>query len=683
MRPDVFHQKIRKALANPALQAALDYNSAKRKDASGEAFASLPDPDTHRQKARGIREQVVANLEQYLEQFVCNVQANGIVVHRAADGAEAVQIVLEIARQHSAKLIAKAKTMVSEEIELNHAVEAAGIKVVETDLGEFIVQLRGERPGHILTPAVHLRRGEVAQTFVEKLGIAYTEDVEELTQVARRTLRQVFLNADIGISGVNFGVVETGTLCVLTNEGNGRMCTTVPPVHVALMGIERMLPTMDDLAALLRVLPRASTGQKLTVYTSLLHGPRRAEDPDGPGERHLVLVDNGRRRLGQGPLSEALLCVRCGACLNACPIFREIGGHAYVGAHGQASVYSGPIGSVISPVFFGSQEFANLARASTLCGACREACPVGIDLPGMLLKVRAGQAETALPGKPARVPAVLAWILRIYSRVAAAGGSFRLAQWLMGLGGALVGRKGWIRLPAFTGWGYAKDFPQPARRTFTQRFKARQPKELPSQQEIATLAAARPESSDEERSLAMTAQSGEVGAPDLLERMEQEVTELGGVFVRCQADTLAEKIAERIQLLGGGKVWTWEAAGFPPGLLEALQSRGVELTQAGDASIMIGLTGALAAAAETGSLALPGGPGQPLLASLLPENHLAVLRRSQIHLTLEEVLRLPELRQAAAAALVSGPSRTGDIELTLTVGVHGPKRIVIFCVEDL
>ena len=247
-----------------------------------------------RQRAHAVRAEVIANLDRYLEQFLTQVQAHGITVHRAADAAQAVQIILEIARRRLSTAarpvtIAKSKTMVSEEIHLNQALEQAGIRVVETDLGEYIVQLRGEPPSHIITPAVHLRRQQVGQLFHEKLGMPYTEDIPAMTNTARRTLRQVFLEADIGLSGVNFGVAETGTLVLMTNEGNGRMVTTLPPVHIALMGIERLVPNLDDLALMMALLPRSATGQKLTVYASLIHSPRRAgRDRMGRSERHLV-----------------------------------------------------------------------------------------------------------------------------------------------------------------------------------------------------------------------------------------------------------------------------------------------------------------------------------------------------------------------------------------------------------
>ena len=296
MTPTKFKSRIRTSIANEALQIALDNNTQRRLNGRAVAFESLPDWRERRRRAHAVRADVITHLDEYRDQFIAKVEQNGIVVHRAKDAAEAINIVLEIIGSEP-KLIAKSKSMVSEEIELNHALEVAGHRVVETDLGEYIVQLRGEKPAHIITPAVHLRRHEVGKLFQEKLDIPYTEDIPTLTNTARKVLREVFLTANVGVSGVNFGVVETGTLCIVTNEGNGRMVTTLPPVHIALMGMERIVPTLDDLALMLSLLPRSATGQKLSVYTQLIHSPRRADEIDGATQRHLVIVDNGRSRL--------------------------------------------------------------------------------------------------------------------------------------------------------------------------------------------------------------------------------------------------------------------------------------------------------------------------------------------------------------------------------------------------
>ncbi|MGC8855489.1 MAG: lactate utilization protein B, partial [Anaerolineae bacterium] len=453
--PQIFRERIRQAIANPILQAALDANAERRLKGRALAFASLPDWPERRQRAHALRSAIIADLEHYLAQFIQQAQANGLIVHRAASASEARQMVLEMVaaaakKNPPAALVAKSKSMVSEEIELNHALQLAGHRVVETDLGEYIVQLRGERPSHIITPAVHLRRQEVAALFHEKLGIPYTEEISTLTNTARQVLRRVFLEADVGISGVNFGIAASGGLCIVTNEGNGRMVTTLPPVHIALMGIERLVPTLNDLALFLSLLPRSATGQKLSVYTQILHRPL-------PGQqRHLILVDNGRSALQDSPLQEALYCIRCGACLNACPVFREIGGHAYVGRDGDIAPYPGPIGSIVSPGLFGL-NFAHLAQASSLCGACREACPVDIDLPLLLTRVRAGMGigQTTRPADASRGEGLsppLRWGLRLYARLARDPRGFAVAQRFAWLTAVLVSPfSSWIRLPAFTG----------------------------------------------------------------------------------------------------------------------------------------------------------------------------------------------------------------------------------------
>ena len=402
--------------------------------------------------------------------FIQAVQANGVQVHRAESDSQALEMIDQVIRENEAHLVAKSKSMVSEEIRLNEHLESRGTRVVETDLGEYIIQLRGEHPAHIITPAVHLRRQDVGATFHEKLGIPYTDDIPALVAAARLRLRDVFLEADIGLSGVNFGVVQDGTLCIVTNEGNGRMVTTLPPVHIALMGIERMVPTRQDLALMLNLLPRSATGQKLSVYTTLIRQPI-SWSGGNPGQRHLILVDNGRLKVKGSPLAEALYCIRCGACLNACPIFREIGGHAYVNRDGEGSPYPGPIGSVLSPALFGSQGYGHLARASTLCGACKDACPVDIDLPGMLLRVRAGQvSEVPQPQAKPNPPAILALGLRIFAWMAVSPTRFAIAQRLAGFFSRPIAPDSWIKMPAITGWGYSKDFPRPARQPFRDRF---------------------------------------------------------------------------------------------------------------------------------------------------------------------------------------------------------------------
>lgn len=688
--PDSFHTHIHAALDNPKLQAALDANTERRLSAYHKAFESLPESfQVLRQRAHAMRARTIADLDRYLEEFVANAQANGLVVHRAADAAQAVGIVLDIARQNGAKLVAKSKTMVSEEINLNHVLESAGIRAVETDLGEYIVQLRGERPAHIITPAVHLSRSQVGQTFNQKLGLPYTEDVADMTAAVRRILRQTFLTAGIGVSGVNFGVAESGTLCIVTNEGNGRMVTTVPPVHIALMGIERLVPTLEDLALALALLPRAATGQKITVYTTLMHSPRQPDELDGPRERHLILVDNGRSAMRESPLSEALLCIRCGACLNACPVFREIGGHAYVGVDGKSSTYPGPIGSIVSPAFFGQPEFGHLARASSLCGACKEACPVDIDLPKLLLRVRAGGTRPDPKRARQKVPPAVGLGLRLYAWVATDAQRFAAAQKVAAVFGRLFSPiSPWMRLPAFTGWGYGRDFRRPAQKTFRDRWESGLIKPSPAGKSLEPESRESGPVAEKDSEVAPRA-AQPLDLESRLERFTTELVALDGTVTLCSLDdahsapgsNLVKAVLSFLERKAVNRIQAWESERLPAGLLSAIQEAGVQISHQPDPDAQAGLTGSLAAIAETGTLVLPSGPGRPLTASLLPDIHIAVLRAEDIYENLAQVLSLDEVRNAASVALVTGPSRTSDIEMTLTLGVHGPREVHVFCLS--
>ncbi len=686
-----FHSQIKKSLANPVLQAALDANAQKRIVARQNAFKSLSEPlEIMRQRAHDVRSETIQNLDAYLAQFIANVEKNGILVHRAADAAEARQIVLDIANTSprrrgerrdinnknsihvdqrastSKTLIAKSKTMVSEEIELNAALEAAGIEAVETDLGEYIVQLRGEPPSHIITPAVHLRRKEVGETFHHKLGIPFTEDIPTMTNAARSALRETFLDANIGLSGVNFGVAESGSLCIVTNEGNGRMVTTLPKTHIALMGMERLVPTFDDLNLMLDLLPRSATGQKITVYTQLIHGPRRDDEIDGPDERHLIILDNGRSALRTTPLNDALMCIRCGACINACPIFRELGGHAYVGRHGQHTTYPGPIGSVVSPGLLGQAEFGHLAQASTLCGACKDACPVDIDLPEMLLRVRAGSE----PG--IGLPLSVRWGLGLFSWAASKTWRFRLAQKLAAVFSRILSpRADYLKMPAFTGWGYSKDFSRPAMRPFRERFKSNH-RDTENAERITRESIPDIEAPQDQKPIS--------NFQSPTSKFQDELTALGGHFIQCTTDTLANEIAFILDARQITEIMAWEQNHLPEGLLDSLQEGGIRIEHTPHPKLRAGLTGALGAVAETGTLVQTSGPGSPQSTSLLPEIHIAILQERTIYENLPQVLNLWEIREAASVALISGPSRTADIEMTLTIGVHGPGEVHVFCI---
>src|SRR5207247_2494414 len=378
-----FRQRAGSAMKDAFLQEALTIATTKCIGLRREAFGDFPEGEKLRDVAREIKEATLQHLDRYLEQLIDNVERLGGKVHFASTAAEARGVILEIGRRAGARMAVKSKSMATEEIHLNEALEQAGITPVETDLGEYIIQLAHERPSHIIAPAIHKTKGQVADLFARELKRPdVPADPEALTAIARAELREKFLQADMGITGANFAVADTGTVVLVTNEGNGRMVTTLPRVHVAVMGVEKVVPSMTDLAVFLAILAKSATGQKLSVYTTLVRGPRTPGELEGPDEFHLVLLDNGRIDQIGGTLREALYCLRCGACLNVCPVYRSIGGHAY------GHTYPGPIGILLTAMSNGPGAVKDLAHASSLCGACADACPVRIDIPRMLIELR-------------------------------------------------------------------------------------------------------------------------------------------------------------------------------------------------------------------------------------------------------------------------------------------------------
>lgn len=437
-----FPLRVHRALNDAPLGAALANVSAQLRTRRTLAFQSLPDADQVRDLARTAKLEILRDLPSQLEKFEARLLANGVHVHWADTGAAANRVVAAIAQRHGVRRVAKAKSMLSEEIHLNAALASVGIDVVETDLGEYIVQLAGDRPSHIVAPIIHMTRRDVGRVMHERIHTPLTDDPATLGRYAREKLRDVFLTADMGITGANFGVVETGTICLVTNEGNGRMVTTLPRVHVVLMGIEKLVATLADLDRLLKLLPRSATGQKLTAYTTLINGPRRAGDECGPDEVHVVLIDNGRSRLYAGESAEILACIRCGACMNVCPVYTSIGGHAY------GDTYPGPVGAVVTPGLRGLDEWADLPSASSLCGACRDVCPLRLDIPRMLLALRRESA-------PAHTPLWLRLAMRGFAATVNRPRVYRRA--------AAAAR-------AMLRWRRPQGLREPAERTFQQRY---------------------------------------------------------------------------------------------------------------------------------------------------------------------------------------------------------------------
>ena len=425
MNTETFSENAKAALQDVQLRGALRNATTIFGKKRREAAASLSNWEELRGQARAIKDEVLLHLDRYLEMFVQNAEKRGAQVHWARDAAEANAIVTRLTVERGARNVVKSKSMTTEEIHLNAALEGAGMQVVETDLGEYIIQLAHETPSHIIAPAIHKTKRQVAELFTTELGMAPTDDVDQLTSTARSTLRERFATADVGISGVNFGIVETGTIVIVENEGNIRLTTSLPRTHIALMGIEKLLPRFADLDVFLKLLPRSGTGQALSTYQSFITGTKRSASDEGPEELHLVLLDNGRSRMLAHPVTrQSLACIRCGACLNSCPVYQQIGGHAY------GSVYSGPIGSVITPQLIGIQKAAQLPYASSLCGACREVCPVKIDIPRLLLHLRSEISEKQPDGRTKERVAFKFWAFvmtrpKLYEKTAIAARLFQ------------------------------------------------------------------------------------------------------------------------------------------------------------------------------------------------------------------------------------------------------------------
>lgn len=459
-----FKQRVEKQVHNEIMRRAV----VKAQETIGANRQKMVDELGHweewRDLAKQIRNHVLANLDAYLYQLSEKVEQNGGYVFFAETAEEATDYIRKIAREKNAKKIVKSKSMVTEEIGMNHVLEADGIKVVETDLGEYLLQIVGDKPSHIVVPAIHKDRHQIRQDLHEKLGYNGTETPEEMTAFIRQVIRKDFLEADIGISGCNFAVAETGSCCLVTNEGNLRLATTVPKTHIAVMGMERIAPTFQEVDVLITMLCRSAVGAKLTSYNTWLTGPRLEGETDGPEEFHLVIVDNGRSKILESEFKEVLRCIRCGACLNTCPAYRQIGGHGY------GSIYPGPIGAVISPLLGGYDEFKELPYACSLCSGCNSVCPVKIPLAQLILRHRENIAQSGMTP--------------LTERLSIKGFNFANAHpavWdaSVKIGAKLAGKfikngKAPIQVGALAEWTKARDLPQPEGESFRSWFANRE-----------------------------------------------------------------------------------------------------------------------------------------------------------------------------------------------------------------
>lgn len=455
-------ERARLALNDEFLRNAVKFTTERLRTGKQHATTEQGNWEEWRERGRQIRLHTIAHLDYYLNQFAENARANGVHVHFAETGAEAVEIALTIAKHVQARSVVKSKSMVTEELHLNEALEEAGIEAIESDLGEYIIQLAHETPSHIIIPAIHKNRHQIAELLSQEAGEPLPPDTAVLAAFVRKKLREKFLEAEIGMTGCNFAIAETGSMVLFENEGNARMVTTLPKTQITLMGMERIIPTWEDLEVMATLLPRSATGQRITVYMSGITGPRRADDGDGPDEMHIIIVDNGRsQQLGDPEFQELLNCIRCGACLNACPVYRHIGGHAYGGP------YSGPIGAVLTPALKKNvAEWDDIAYASSLCGACYEACPVSIPLHDMLVYLRRRKVEggggdflerTAMKG---------------FKLIMAKASRFRSALKLAKFGQPLVAKDGVItaKIGPLKGWNATRELPALPAQSFRDRW---------------------------------------------------------------------------------------------------------------------------------------------------------------------------------------------------------------------
>lgn len=462
-----FKARVRDALDNATLQRSLNVFKTNFVAHRAAAVADLPEFEAIRDEARAMKDHTLAHIDLYIEAYEKKVVESGGHVHFAPDGAAARQIVLDICRRHGAKTVTKGKSMASEEIHLGAFLEENGIEPVETDLGEYIIQLRHETPSHIVAPAIHVSKEQVAADFRR----AHTDhdparDLSEprtLLAEARGVLRRKFIAADVGITGANILVAETGSSIIVTNEGNGDLTQTLPRVHIVIASFEKLVPTLEDAAQVVRLLPRSANGQDTTVYTTISTGPRRTGDPDGPDEYHVVLLDNGRSAMLATDFREALRCIRCGACMNHCPVYQAIGGHAY------AAVYPGPIGAVMSPMLQGLERARDLPNASTFCGRCESVCPMRIPLPKLMRHWREDEFDRHITPRTQR------WALRLWAWFARRPTLYRRATGLAVRIGGLFGQAGNFRsLPLAGGWTQWRDFPAPEGETFQARWRREQ-----------------------------------------------------------------------------------------------------------------------------------------------------------------------------------------------------------------
>jgi len=667
-----FGNRLKTAARDPSVEKPLKLLAGRQESLRKQRMEELGNFPELRERLNKIKEEVLSNHQSYIAELKKQVESIGGIVHLAHNAKEARDIVGKIATDSQARLIVKSKSMTSEEVGLSPALLSGGIEVFETDLGEYIIQLANERPSHIVLPAIHKTKEEIAALFSEKLGMELTEDPEKLTHKAREVLREKFLSADMGITGANALVAENGTVVLVENEGNIRLSTTLPRVHVALAGIEKIVPSMSDLAVLLKLLPRSATGQKTSGYVSMIRGARRDDERDGAREFHLVLLDNGRSRMREdGLLREALKCIRCGACLSACPVYQHVGGHAY------GSVYPGPVGAMITSALSGPDESWLFPFACSLCGACSEVCPSKIPIHNILLELRSRWVhKTSMSERIA---------FRVWGETWSRPFLYKASTKLGAVAGRMISDQNVIRKlpPPGNKWTHERDFPAPAEKTFHEIWRNRGSVSPTALEIPATkVKAVRRGSASFPFEKIETPRKGD---PDKFAK-EIELSH-AEVFKAYGIEAAREQLKRILSRFSGQSMVSWDHSEMQlPGIDELAMESGISIPAPdGDlvgeaAKAGVGITACDFALAETGTLVLSTKPGQERCVSLLPPVHVAVVRADRILVGIDDLF--PALRESGiedfrGLTFISGPSMTADIELVPVAGIHGPGKLYV------
>ncbi|SDP72960.1 LUD domain-containing protein [Desulforhopalus singaporensis] len=697
----LYSEKAKQALESQPLQKGLTGLQDRFGKGAVKYWRNMEDPGK-RDRVKKSRMESFAGLDTILAQLASNIRKRGGHVHFAGDGQEAIDCALEIARRNGVRSVVKGKSMLSMEINIDQALEQDGIEVVETDLGEYIVQLAQQQPSHIIAPCIHLDRNDIGELFAEKLGIDYTDDPPSLTMAARKALREKLLNADMGITGCNLACAETGHISLVSNEGNIRMATTMPKIHVAFMGMERVAPTFEEHRETLELLVRAATQQPLSTYVSFIGGPAGEDDPDGPEEFHLIIIDNGRSKILASPeFREVLACIRCGACLNVCPVYGKIGGHAY------NSTYCGPIGAVITPLLSGVNEHADLCKGETLCGACLDVCPVKNDLPRMLSELRYTLAYGSNRWNVRQHNVRESYIFTGWQLVVTSSFIYRsLIRLARLIQRPFTSKKnGMVRTLGglARGWTDTRDLQPIARQTFGEIWKEKYA-DTPETAGVAVHHAAGSEPDpgrqpQQPEPVARDYSENSVDPLPLLEILKenaanQNISVHSAASYTETVDIIVELVRTKDPEFSHNKhivlhdhpdlnrLRLWKKFNREAVTVHTTFASDKEV-RAKTGESFIGITAPSYCIAESATLVQLTSPGCPRSTSLVPSIHIAVVRKDNVVATLKDAYDLLGTKKIPDSfVFITGPSKTADIEAHLVHGAHGPRELHLIVVGE-